>query len=58
MQEGQEAPGLMLWVQRKERTALNEEKREVLRAEFGQKAERAQNCHLVNSQDMHFPSEK
>ena len=49
---------MMLWVQRKERTALNEEEREELRAEFGQKAERAKNCHLVNSQEMHFPSEK
>ena len=39
MQGRQEAPGLMLWVQRKERTALNEEERAERRAEFEQEAE-------------------
>ena len=51
--------GLMLWVQRKERTALHEEERKELRAESRQKTERAKSCYLINRKCIfHFKNKK
>ena len=51
--------GLMLQVQRKERTALHEEERKELRAEFSQKTERAESCYLINRKCIfHFKNKK